>query len=61
MTPSHAASQNFVSIKDIKDDVVIEKNGQMTMVVLASSINFALKSYDEQRAILSQFQQFQEL
>ncbi len=58
MTPSHAASQNFVSLKDIKDDVVIQKNGQMTMVVLASSVNFALKSYDEQRAILSQFQQF---
>lgn len=58
MTPSHAASQNFVSIRDIKDNVVIQKNGQMTMVVLASSINFALKSYDEQRAILSQFQQF---
>ncbi len=58
MTPSHAASQNFVSVKDIRDDVVIQKNGQMTMVVLASSVNFALKSYDEQRAILSQFQQF---
>lgn len=58
MTPNHAASQNFVSIRDIRDSVVIQKNGQMTMVVLASSVNFALKSYDEQRAILSQFQQF---
>jgi hypothetical protein len=58
MTPSHAASQNFVSVRDIRDDVVIQKNGQMTMVVLASSVNFALKSYDEQRAILQQFQQF---
>lgn len=58
MTPSHSASQNFVSVRDIKDNVVIQKNGQMTMIILASSINFALKSYDEQRAILSQFQQF---
>jgi hypothetical protein len=58
MTPSHSASQDFVDVRDIKDNVVIQKNGQMTMVVLASSINFALKSYDEQRAILSQFQQF---
>ncbi len=52
MTPNHAASQNFVAVRDIKDNVVIQKNGQMTMVVLASSVNFALKSYDEQRAIL---------
>lgn len=58
MTPNHAASQNFVGIRDIKDNVVIQKNGQMTMVVLASSVNFALKSYDEQHAILQQFQQF---
>lgn len=58
MTPNHAASQNFVAVRDIRDNVVIQKNGQMTMVVLASSVNFALKSYDEQHAILQQFQQF---
>jgi hypothetical protein len=28
------------------------------MILLASSINFALKSYDEQRAVLQQFQSF---
>jgi hypothetical protein len=38
--------------------VVILKNGQLTMVLLASSINFALKSATEQQAILSQFQSF---
>jgi hypothetical protein len=58
MASSNAATQDFVSIRDIRDNVVIQKNGQMVMIVLASSINFALKSYDEQRAILSQFQQF---
>ena len=58
MTPNRAATQDFVSIRDIKEDVVIQKNGQMVMVLLASSINFALKSLDEQRAILSQFQDF---
>jgi len=30
----------------------------MLTIVLASSVNFALKSYDEQRAILLQFQNF---
>jgi hypothetical protein len=58
MPAPKAPTQNFVSIRDIKDNVVIQKNGQMTMVLLASSVNFALKSLDEQQAILFQFQQF---
>lgn len=58
MPQSRATTQDFVSIRDIKDNVVIQKNGQLLMILLASSVNFALKSYDEQRAILSQFQQF---
>jgi type IV secretory pathway VirB4 component len=58
MPKTQAATQDFVSIRDIKDNVVIQKNGQMCMVVLASSINFALKSFDEQKAVLHQFQSF---
>ena len=58
MPTSNAATQDFVSIRDIKDNVIIQKNGQMRMVLLASSINFALKSVDEQRGILLQFQNF---
>lgn len=58
MPKSQASTQDFVSVRDIKENVVINKNGQMTMVLLASSINFALKSLDEQKAILQQFQQF---
>ncbi len=52
------ASQNFVPVADIHDDVVVLKDGQLCMILLASSINFALKSGDEQQAILSQFQSF---
>lgn len=52
------ATQTFVPVADIHDDVVILKSGQMCMLLLASSINFALKSSDEQQAILSQFQSF---
>lgn len=52
------ASQKFVPIVDIHDDVALLKNGQLCMVLLASSINFALKSIEEQQAILSQFQAF---
>lgn len=57
-TTSKAATQDFVSVRDIKENVVIQKNGQMCMILLASSINFALKSLDEQRAVLQQFQAF---
>lgn len=52
------ATQHFVPIKSIHDDVVVLNDGQMCMVLLASSINFALKSTEEQQAILSQFQAF---
>ncbi len=52
------ATQDFVPVRDIKNGVVILKNGQLCKVLLASSINFALKSRDEQQAILFQFQNF---
>lgn len=58
MAKSQTQTQRFVPIKDIRDKVVIQNDGRMTMVLLASSINFALKSYDEQRAVLQQFQNF---
>ena len=58
MSNRNTASQNFVPIRDVKDDIVILKNGQMNKVILASSINIALKSTDEQEAILRQFQAF---
>lgn len=58
MTKNNAATQDFVSIRDIKDNVVIQKSGQMHVVLLASSVNFALKSLDEQKSVLIQFQQF---
>lgn len=52
------ASQEFIPLREIRDGVGILKNGQMCSLLLASSINFALKSRDEQEAILSQFQSF---
>jgi len=52
------AAQDFVPIKEIRDGVVILKDGSMRSILLASSLNFALKSADEQEAILMQFQDF---
>lgn len=58
MASSSSATQDFVPIRDVKNGVVILKNGQLCKILLASSINFALKSRDEQQAILFQFQNF---
>jgi type IV secretory pathway VirB4 component len=56
-TPSKT-TQEFVPIREIRDGVVILKDGSMRALVLASSLNFALKSTDEQDAIIAQFQNF---
>lgn len=52
------ASQDFVKIKEIRDGIVLLKDGGLRAVLMASSINFALKSEDNQAAIISQFQNF---
>ena len=53
-----AATQEFVPVKEVRDGVVILKDGGLRAVLLTSSINFALKSQDEQNSILFQFQNF---
>lgn len=45
-------TQTYLDIAEIRDDVVVTKDGSVRQVLLASSINFALKSEDEQNAIL---------
>ena len=52
------ATQNFVPIQDIRDGIVMLKDGGMRAIIMASSINFSLKSEDERQAILLQFQDF---
>ena len=56
--PTSRTTQEFVPIQEIRDGIVMLKNGGMRQVVLAASLNFALKSGDEQSAILMQFQNF---
>jgi type IV secretory pathway VirB4 component len=51
-------TQEFVPIQEIRDGVVILKDGTMRGIILASSLNFALKSADEQNSIIFQFQNF---
>ncbi len=52
------AAQEFVPIKEIRNGVIILKDGGLRAVLLASSINLSLKSSDEQTAIINAFQSF---
>lgn len=51
-------TQEFVPIREIRDGVIVLKDGSMRAIVMASSLNFALKSTDEQNSIIYQFQNF---
>ena len=58
MPVSSKATQEFVPIKEVRDGIAILKDGTMRVMVLASSLNFSLKSEDERNAIIMQFQDF---
>ena len=52
------ATQQFVDIAEIKNGIVILKNGGLRRVLMVSGINFDLKSEEEQNIILYAFQNF---
>lgn len=52
------ATQQFVPIKEIRNGVVVLKDDTYRGILICSSVNFALKSADEQRAITEGFQNF---
>lgn len=52
------ATQRYLDIAEIREDMVILKDGTVRGVLLVSSINFALKSPDEQQAIIQAYMQF---
>lgn len=49
------STQAHLPIAEIKDSTVILKDGTLRSVLLTSSINFALKSEDEQNALISSY------
>lgn len=55
---SHAATQEHLQIGEIKKNVVVLKDGSMRAVLRVSSVNFNLKSEDEQNAIIYGYQDF---
>src|SRR3990167_4551544 len=55
---SGASAQQFLAVDNIREDVVLLKDSGLRVVLMCSSINFALKSTEEQDAIIYQYQDF---
>lgn len=53
-----SSTLRFVEVQEIHDGVVLLKNGSLRSILAVSSINFDLKSTDEQTAIITQYQSF---
>ena len=53
-----SSTQDFLEIDQIREGIVILKNKALRAIMMVSSLNFALKSDEEQSAIVSQFQEF---
>lgn len=56
--PKRKSTQGFLDIKEIRDDVVVLNDDSLRAVIGVSSINFSLKSTEEQEAIIYQYQNF---
>jgi len=52
------STQQYLNIAEIKDNTVVMKDGTLRAVLLVSSINFALKSEDEQNAVIDSYARF---
>ena len=53
-----SATQQYLDIAEIRDNTVVMKDGTLRAVLLVSSINFALKSEDEQNAVIDSYVRF---
>lgn len=58
MAKNTTPTQNFIPIQEVRDGIVVLKNGEMRALLLVSALNMALKSGDEQEATIVQFQNF---
>lgn len=52
------STQQYLDIAEIKENTIVMKDGTLRAVLLVSSINFALKSEDEQNAVIDSYVRF---
>jgi hypothetical protein len=58
LKPKAPSTQRFIDVWEIKDDVVILRDGTLRAILLVSSVNFALKGDEEQAAVIQAYTQF---
>ncbi|MFA5175546.1 MAG: TraC family protein [Patescibacteria group bacterium] len=56
--PQFPSTQKYLNISEIRNDCVILQDGTLRAVLLVSSINFSLKSEEEQNAVIQAYVQF---
>ena len=52
------STQRYLDISEIREDCIVLKDGTLRAVLLVSSINFGLKSEEEQKAVIAAYVQF---
>ena len=52
------SSRRQIKIKEVKDDVLVLPSNQYRTIIETSSINFELKSEEEQDVLIDSFQNF---
>lgn len=52
------STHEFIRLENIRDDIVVIRGGGLRAVLQVSSMNFALKSQQEQQAIVYEYQNF---
>ncbi len=57
-TASKVSSRRQIQLKEVKDDILILPNNEYRLVIETSSVNFELKSDEEQDVLLDSFQNF---
>ncbi len=58
MAKAQPSSQQNIPLSAVYDDVAVSKNGQFCQILMVNSVNFGLKSEEEQGAIIQQYQGF---
>lgn len=57
-TPPAASTQRFLPLGEVRDNILVLKNGGMRAILQTSSVNFNLKSEDEKNALIASYQSF---
>lgn len=56
--PKLPSTQKYLDILEIRDDTVVLRDGTLRAVLIVASVNFALKSEEEQDAVIASYTQF---